>query len=65
MTLMSLGDRVRLDENQRTRLSELKDDFVARYPQSDILRTFSAETPEEILEMLAALQRPFPRKRHL
>ena len=62
MTLMSLGDRVRLDEEQRTRLSERMDDFVARYPQSDILQTFSAETPEEILETMAALQRPIPKE---
>ena len=62
MTLMSLGDHVRLDEEQRTRLSELMDDFVARYPQSETLQTFSAETPEEILETLAALQRPIPKE---
>ena len=60
MTLMSLGDRVRLDEEQRTRLSDLMHEFVARYPQSDILQTFSAESPEEILDTLATLQPPIP-----
>ena len=58
MTLRSLGDRVRLDEGQSTRLGELIDDFIARYPQSEILRTFSADTPEEVLERMATLQRP-------
>ncbi len=60
MTLMSLGDRVSLDEGQRTRLGEMVDDFVARYPHSDILQTFSAATPEEIMEKLATLQPPIP-----
>lgn len=60
MTLMSSGDRVGLDQGQRRRLGELMDDFVGRYPQSDRLRTFSADSPEETLEMLAALQQPVP-----
>ena len=60
MTLMTVGDRVTLDEEQRTRLGELMDDFVARYPQSDIFRVFSAETPEEILDTLKALRHPVP-----
>ena len=60
MTLMSSGDRVTLDEGQLTRLSELMDNFVARYPRSDMLQTFSAESPEEVLQTLAALQQPIP-----
>ena len=58
MTLMTASDHIRLRESQRTRLSELMEGFVARYPQSDILQVYSAESPEEIMEKLATLQQP-------
>ena len=57
MTLMTAGDHMRLDESQRTRLGELMDGFVARYPESDILQVYSAESPEELFEKMAAMQR--------
>ena len=51
-TLLAQGDRRSLSDEQLSRLHELTDDFIARYPQSDIFRAYSAERPEELLEMM-------------
>ena len=58
MTLMTIGDRIRLTEEQGIRLNELVNDFVARYPQSDMLQVYAAEEPEELWEKLSAPLRP-------
>ena len=52
VTLMAGGDRIRLSEEQVTQLHELTEDFVARYPQSQIFRAYSAAKPEELLEIM-------------
>ena len=54
VAVLTGGDRVRLTEAQVVQFHELIDDFVARYPESDILRAYSAERPEELLEMMVA-----------
>ena len=57
VALMAGGDRLRLSEQQRSRLQELADDFFARYPDSEVLRSYSYEEPEELLEIVTAGQR--------
>ena len=57
VALMAGGDRLRLSEQQRSRLRELAEDFFARYPDSEILRAYSAEQPEELVEIMTAGQR--------
>ncbi len=57
-TLMTAGDRIRLTEEQSLRVNELVNDFVARYPQSDMLQVYTAEGPEELWEKLSAPLRP-------
>ena len=54
LTLMAQGDRMRLSDEQISRLHELTEDFIARYPQSDIFRAYSAERPDELIEMMLA-----------
>ena len=57
VSLMAGGERLRLSEQQRSRLQELAADFFARYPDSEILRSYSTEQPEELLEIMTAGQR--------
>ena len=54
VALLTRGDRIRFNEEQRLRRNELADDFFVRYPQSHILQSHSAERPEEILEKLVS-----------
>ncbi len=56
LALMARGDRLRLSDEQRARLSELTEDFLARYPESDVFRTYSGEA-EELVEIMTADQR--------
>ena len=58
MTLMTIGDRIRLTEEQGISVNDLVNDFVARYPQSDMLQVYAAEEPEELWEKLSAPLRP-------
>lgn len=57
-TLMTVGDRIRLTEEQKTGVNELVNDFVARYPQSEMLQVYAAEEPEELWEKMSAPLRP-------
>ena len=65
MTLMSLGDRVRLDEDQRTRLSELIDDFVARYRRATYCEPSPPRLQRKSWRCWQLCSGPFPRKRRL
>ena len=55
LSLMVSGDRFSLSEEQRSQLNELSEDFFARYPQSDLLRRYAAEEPEDLLETMGSL----------
>ena len=64
VTLLARGDRRDLSNEQLSRLHELTEDFIARYPQSEVFRAYSAERPEELLEMMVASQRSRPDKHY-
>ena len=49
VALMAGGDRLTLSEQQRSRLQELANDFFARYPDSEILRSYSYEETRRAL----------------
>ena len=51
------GDRVRLTEAQRVQLNELAQDFLERFPESDVLRSFSFSGPEEAVQVMSELTR--------
>ena len=55
--LMTGGERFRLSDTQRSQLSELTEDFFARFPDSDALRSISVEQPEDLLDMMGNLAR--------
>ena len=55
--VMMGGDRVRLTDAQRVQLNELTQDFLARFPDSDVLRSYSFSEPEEILEVMGDFSR--------
>ena len=54
--LMSGGDSFILSDEQRSQFRELLEDFLARYPESDVLRAVSSDNPEALVEQLAAGQ---------
>lgn len=54
--LMAGGHRFRMNDRQRLKLSELAQDFVARYPESEIFNTFSGE-PEHLIAIMADRER--------
>ncbi|MDE0122008.1 MAG: hypothetical protein OXS33_09795 [bacterium] len=58
IALMTAGDKVKPTDQERVRISELREDFFARYPQSHILQVHSVEDPEEIAEMMASWLTP-------
>ncbi|MDE0231187.1 MAG: DUF4062 domain-containing protein [bacterium] len=58
MSLLTSGNNVVLTEDQQTRVSELRDVFLAYYPQSVLLQMHSVAGPEDILEIMAASLRP-------
>lgn len=58
--LLAQGDCRGLSDEQLSQLHELTEDFIARYPQSEVLRAYSAERPEELLEMMVAPLRSRP-----
>ena len=60
MRLLSQGDRRGLSEEQLSRLHELTDDFIARYPHSEVFKAYSAERPEELIEMMVTSLRSLP-----
>ncbi len=64
VTLLAQGDRRSLSDEQLSRLHELTEDFIARYPQSELLRAHSAEGPEELLEMMVASLRSRPEQHY-
>lgn len=55
--LMTGSERFRLSDAQRSQLRELMEDFLARFPDSDALRSISVEQPEELLDMMGNLAR--------
>ena len=55
--VMMGGDRVRLTEAQRVQLNELAEDFLERFPDSDILRSVSFSGPEEAAQVMSELTR--------
>lgn len=55
--LMTGGERFRLSDTQRSQLRELTEDFFARFPDSDALRSISVEQPEELLDIMGNLAR--------
>ena len=55
--LMTGGERFRLSDTQRSQLSQLTEDFFARFPDSDALRSISVEQPEDLLDMMGNLAR--------
>ena len=50
--LMTGGERFRLTDEQRLQLSAMTDDFFERFPDSDVLRSYAGEQPEELLEVM-------------
>ena len=56
-TLLSSGDRFRLTDAQRSQLQDLTDDFFARFPDSDVLQSYPADEPEELLRTIGDLTR--------
>ncbi|MCZ0939744.1 MAG: DUF4062 domain-containing protein [Caldilineaceae bacterium] len=56
MTLLTVGDRINVTDEQKKRLGEVLDDFFARYPESNVLRAFDVEEPEEVWDVMATLQ---------
>lgn len=55
--LMTGGERFRLSDAQRAQLRELTEDFLARFPDSDALRSISVEQPEDLLDIMGNLAR--------
>ena len=55
--LMTGGERFRLSDAQRSQLRELTEDFLARFPDSEALRSISVEQPEDLLDMTGNLAR--------
>lgn len=68
-TLMMKRDRIRLDDHQRMLLQESIEEFVKRYPESDILQRHTAPQPEELFKKVGlttdALKSEFERGRPL
>ena len=62
--LMTGSDRIRLTDEQRMVLNEVKTGFVSRFPQSDRFREFSTESPEEVIAMLTEPLRASAHDRH-
>lgn len=56
--LMYKRGRSGLNEEQETQLNELVEDFFERYPESNYLRTYPAEQPEEIAKIMTDKLRP-------
>ena len=52
MTLMVRTDRFTFTDSQRTRVYELVDDFVRRFPDSTALQKLSADSPEGLVKQL-------------
>ena len=55
--LMTGSEHFRLSDAQRSQLRDLMEDFLARFPNSDALRSISVEQPEELLDMMGNLAR--------
>ena len=55
--LMAGGERFSLSDAQRSQLRELTEDFLARFPDSEALRSISLEQPEDLLDMMGSLTR--------
>ncbi|MCZ0939251.1 MAG: hypothetical protein OXJ55_11475 [Caldilineaceae bacterium] len=68
-TLMLKRDQIRLDDRQTTLLQELIEEFVQRYPESDILQRHTAPQPEELFKKVGlttdALKSEFERSEYL
>lgn len=60
VTLLAQGDRTIVSNDQLSRFHELTEDFIARYPQSDVFRAYSAKQPEELLDIMVAPLRSPP-----
>ena len=56
-TLMTSGDHIRFSEEQQSQLRETTDDFLARFPDSGMLWSYSAVDPEELLGNLGDLSK--------
>lgn len=52
MTLATRSDLFNLTKDQEARLQHRAEDFFARFPQSRIFGRYSADTPEELFEMM-------------
>ena len=50
--LMASGERFRLTDTQRSQLSAMTEDFFERFPDSDVLRSYSGDQPEELFELM-------------
>ena len=57
VVVMLGGDRVRLTDAQRQHLNDRTQDFMERFPDSAILRSFSFSEPEEALEVMGEFAR--------
>ena len=68
-TLMLKRDQIRMDDRQSTLMQGLIEEFVKRYPESDILQRHSAPQPEELFKKMGlttdALKSEFERGRSL
>ena len=53
--LMTGGDRFRLSDAQRSQLSDLTEDFFTRFPDSEILWSYSIDEPEDAVEIMENL----------
>lgn len=54
--VMSGGDQLNLNDQQRSQLQDLLDGYLARYPDSQVLRTVSVESVEDLVERFAVDQ---------
>ncbi len=54
--LMSGGDRFSLSDEQRSQFQEMLEDFLGRYPESDVLKAVTVD-PDLLVETLSAGQR--------
>ncbi len=56
VALMAEGDQLDLSDEELLRFHELRDDFFERYPESNMLRAYSSEDPEQLVEQMMAGQ---------
>ena len=57
LTLATRGDLFRWTEDQKARLGRRAEEFVARFPQSDVFGVYSAQTAEEAVEWVTTYLR--------